>query len=1308
MQSDCTTEELVPWSASRRQLQRRCNVGTDAGPGVVDDGDDDATRSDGDGRPPAVGAASPAYAGAVAAPRTVSVLFTDVVGSTELFGALGDSAADALRRDHVDGLRAVVGEHGGQVVKGLGDGIMAVFDSAAAAAEAGLAIQRTTGELADSRDVSLVVRVGVSAGDASSDGDDWFGTPVVEASRLCTAAAPGQVLVSDLVRRLAGSRTALGFHSLGTRALKGLPELVVVHEVQPAAVGGRSGGRGQRRSGAVRPSRFRLLGRFVVESEGRPLPDAELGNRKARLLLKLLTARHGRHVSMDTIIEALWADAAPTKAVGNVATLVSRLRTTMGSDVIEGGRSGYRLVVPTGCAIDIDDVDRLVDEAEGRLDAGQPALAATAAAQALELLGAGAPLEDETAEGDWLEELRWEQQRLVRRARVAGWRASAGVGEHRHALAIAEQAVAADPLDEEAHRAVIVAYHRLGEPGEALAAYERLRTVLVEELGADPGAETEALYLAVLRGEPPPHDTVAERPAGIQSGLVGRDDELAALVHCWDEASRGTSSCVLVVGEAGIGKTRLINELVGEVRATGASAVEARCYESEASLFLQPVVEALRELVVTLPPELVRDAAGAQAGVLTTLVPELARLVGPVAHERATPEMERRRTFEAVASFMTTISTRRPLLVVLDDLHNAGASTLELVHFVLRRDRSARLLVAATVQSDRSAAVEPHLGGRALRVDLGPLAENAVAHLADDAGHPELAGELMRLTKGHTLFVLEALKAVAEGDGGVVIPDSLRSAVIARVTHCGPDVDEFLRGAVVAGSVFDVEHVAELLGLSGEEAVRRAETALRVGLLAEAGAGYEFANDVIRKVLYETTPAPTRTVRHRRLAALLAGQPEAAADHAAAAGDWVLAVDHWLEAATRLLTAFANQEADSLLTRALDACTLLGDPARTARVQLLRGRARLAQARYNDATEDLAAVQALARAIGDTQLEATALEELAWCAYYARQIERASALAERALRHPDAGTGAQVLAGRLRDARGDLAGAIDTLQPVVDDASDPIVRASALSYLGSALAHSDRFADAVTVLDDAVGSCRVAGLLRPLFNGVFFGALARSNLGDLTGALQAATQLADDVDRYGNAAYRSRACNLRSWLWRELGDPARALDLAHEALEATLLPDGYVEAEPAAHARLQLAESELLLGDEAEAARWLGELSETGLAGVAFGWRVDLRRVELGARLDRARGEELLAEATKYGSAKYRALALAHLGRADEAASVASTTGSDLLIAHVAPEPVATRAAERVAARLDPQHRARFLERGHWASTRTEGGPRRR
>lgn len=1121
---------------------------------------------------------------------------------------------------------------------------------------------------------------------------------------------------------------------------------------------GPSAGRGRRGGGPGTAWRLRLLGRFTVEVGGVEVADPELGNRKARLLLKLLAVRRGHQVPMDGIVETLWADdpglddgrgagpappaprpaVRPARPVENVATLVSRLRATLGPEAIDGGRAGYRLVLPPGCTVDADDAERLVEEAEHRLAGGRPALAVTAAERALALLGVGVPLEEETTGAEWLDVARRDHERLVRRARAAAWRAAAGVGQHRRALALAEAAVADDALDEEAHRTVILAHHRLGEPAAALEAYERVRTTLVEELGADPAADTQALYLAVLRGEPVDGDelrasagAVPRRTAPSRRGrLVGRDDELASLLGSWEVAAGGAAGGVLVVGEAGIGKTGLVRALAEEVAAGGATTVAARCHRAEESLFLQPVVEVLRELIATLPPELVTAAAGARAATLADLVPELAELDRPATdrpvppYERASPEMERRRAFEAVAEFLASVSRSRPLLVVLDDLHEAGASTVELVHFALGWDPTARFLVVATAPPDRSAGIEAQLGARAATVTLGPLSAEAVGELARDAGRPALADELFRLTRGHTLFVLEALKAVspgaprpagrpgAPGDPGVgdagtdavVVPASLRSAVALRAAACGPAVEELLRGAVVAGSAFTVEDVAELLGLDVEDALRRAEQGLRVGLLVEAGAGYEFANDVIRNVLYDTTPAPTRAVRHRRLAALLAHRPEAAAEHAAAAGDWETAVDHWSEAARRSLDAFANVEAEGLADRAIDACALLADPARTARAQLLRGRARLARARYRDAGQDFAAVQTVARATGDLELEGQALESLAWCVYHARDVERATTLAERALQHPTSGLGARVLAGRLRHTRGDLAGAVALLGSAGRDASrssagkvvDRQTAAAAFSYLGSALAHRDRYPDAVAVLDDAVERCRHGGLLRPMFNARFFGAMARANAGDLGGALVEAERFAAEVERFGYDAYRSRAANVAAWLWRELGEPDRAVEAAQRALEAANLADGHVEAEPAAHARLQLAESALLAGDDAGALAWLEEVAERGFAGIAFGWRAELQRLELVSRLEAHRAEELLAQSTRYDSAKYRALALALLGRDEEALAVASGTGSDLLVARVGPEPIARAAAERIAAGLEPEHRAGFLERGAW------------
>jgi hypothetical protein len=174
--------------------------------------------------------------------------------------------------------------------------------------------------------------------------------------------------------------------------------------------------------------------------------------------------------------------------------------------------------------------------------------------------------------------------------------------------------------------------------------------------------------------------------------------------------------------------------------------------------------------------------------------------------------------------------------------------------------------------------------------------------------------------------------------------------------------------------------------------------------------------------------------------------------------------------------------------------------------------------------------------------------------------------------------------------------------------------------------------------------------------------------------------------------------NVLSWLWRELGDPHRALEHAQRARDSTRLPDGHVETEPAAHARLQLAESALQLGDEAEAGRWLSELTESEMSSVAFGWRIRLRRLDVHTRLESSRAEELLDLAVDQESTKYQALALAHLGRREEAHTLARATGSDLLIAHVAPAGPAAAAVDRIAAHLPSELREGFLRRGTAAS----------
>jgi class 3 adenylate cyclase len=167
---------------------------------------------------------------------TASLLFCDLVESTELQSQLGDTNADEVRRSLLEALHDAARTHHGRVVKNLGDGLMAAFGSAVDAVGAAVAMQRATSRLARLRSLPLQLRVGLSAGEVSEEDSDYFGTPVVEAARLCAAAEPGRILAADVVRALIGSRSPAPILAAGTRELKGLAEPVVTVEVEWTAV----------------------------------------------------------------------------------------------------------------------------------------------------------------------------------------------------------------------------------------------------------------------------------------------------------------------------------------------------------------------------------------------------------------------------------------------------------------------------------------------------------------------------------------------------------------------------------------------------------------------------------------------------------------------------------------------------------------------------------------------------------------------------------------------------------------------------------------------------------------------------------------------------------------------------------------------------------------------------------------------------------------------------------------------------------------------------------------------------------------
>ena len=955
---------------------------------------------------------------------------------------------------------------------------------------------------------------------------------------------------------------------------------------------------------------LRLAGTFGVTRDGAVLSEGELGSRKSRTLLKLLAVERPGLVPVERIIDVLWSGNPPAAAEQNIASLVSRLRGVLGSGVILGGRPGYRLADSPEVSVDLDLAARYCEHAERKL-AASPAIALAAAEQALALLSAGTALADEPY-SSWVDPARDELRTLLRRAQLAAAEAALATGDARAAVRYAEAAATADPLDETAHRWYMSACAAAGEPAKALVVYAALRERLADELGVDPAPQTQELHLAVLRRHPS-HLPQPFRPSQSpqtprlkQPTLVGREAETAVLRDAWGRAVAGDPGLIVIIGEAGIGKTTLAEDLAAEADETGATVLRTRCYEAERSLFLQPIVEAMAPVAARTTASVLQQMLGEHGPAAAALLPEVAALLGPPPAWRGSPDMERGRSFQAVTAFLAGLAERAPVLLVVDDLQYAGQSTAEFIHYLGRHMSGDRLLVVVTVRAEHDQQISAALAPMATRVEVGPLSPAAVGQLARAAGQGALADSILQRTGGHTLFVVEVLRALAGGDADPaqgVMPQSLRSAVQARVRQTGRAAETLLRAASVLGAAIDPLTLGELLQLTPAAAVERCEQALQARLLVASGRNYEFANDLIREVLYATTPEPTRLAYHRRAADLLTGQPESLARHAAAAGDWLRAARAWLLAAEDALRRHTASDAIALSTQALDAAERSGNAEARARALVVRARAREAAGANDAALADLAEGLAGARAVGDRRLEMLALRYLSGDFAATRGLPAATSHAETGL--------------RIAMSLGDRASEADLLARLTIIAGFQLRLDAALDYARRAVAAGRAAADeralaagldalkiACLNVGDAQGQAAALAELKPLLRRL--DDLGRLQWAEFETAFlyiasadwdmaEAAMQTALEVNRRGGyPSYASHFMMHLGWLARLRGRDDEALAIGRRALD---LSDRYEHLWGEAQACALLGATLQVTGDRTAAIK----LFERGLAAAEAG-----------------------------------------------------------------------------------------------------------
>lgn len=647
-----------------------------------------------------------------------------------------------------------------------------------------------------------------------------------------------------------------------------------------------------------------LLGTMEISCQGQPLPTPP--TLKSQALLAYLILHRDQPQPRDRLAGLFWGDRPERKARRSLTTALWHIRRGLpAKDWLPSDVQTVQFVPQADLWLDVE------------------AFAASAARDDLADLRSAVDLyRGDFLLGladDWIVSERYRLQTRYEEVLARLVACHEARGEHRAALTTAQRLLARNPLREQAYRAAMRAYGHLGRRNAALEQYQRCQEILQEELAVEPAAETTALYQAIREGRfavsAAPTDLPAAVPAAapvpppVSSPLdvataapfVGREEELATLQSHWQRAQAEKGGLVLISGEAGVGKTRLVAELTDRLRWQGARVLTGRCYEFERTLPYQPFAEALRGSLPTLTADRLTGLPRRVLGEVARLVPELGErdpeltpaAVGHSGQEQA-------RLFDGLARFLAHWSTQEALLLILEDLHWAGQSTLQLLHYLARQLAEQPVLLVGTFRPEEVCPKHPLRDlrrglareGLAQLLTLTPLSTEAVELLlvemsgAGEAVRP-LARRLYRETAGNPFFLIETVKAcfelewiqleegVWQGDFERIsridlpLPLGVREVIQARVGRLGQEAQDAVRLAAVLGREFDYEPL-ELAWDRGEEATLEALDELLRRRLIEEGTGamgrdYAFSHHKIQEAVYAGLPQRHRQHLHARV-----------------------------------------------------------------------------------------------------------------------------------------------------------------------------------------------------------------------------------------------------------------------------------------------------------------------------------------------------------------------------------------------------------------------------------------------------------
>ncbi|MFP4345174.1 MAG: BTAD domain-containing putative transcriptional regulator [Anaerolineales bacterium] len=714
----------------------------------------------------------------------------------------------------------------------------------------------------------------------------------------------------------------------------------------------------------MRTLHIRLLGDFRILYGEKPVEEIDTPRPQSVLAYLLLhrqapQARH--HVAF-----ALWPTSTEAQAHTNLRKQLYHLRRALPDAErflhIDSHTVGWRPEAPF--TLDVADFEGEIANARRAEEAGDLPALRRALERAIDLYhGDLLP----SCYDDWLLPLREELSRRHLRAVDQLTQMLESRREYSAAIGYAQRLLRFDPLHETTYRRLMTLHALNGDRAKAFQVYHECAAVLERELGVEPNPATRTAYERLMAAEPvtPPVRAEPSLP------LVGRQRPWGRLLAAWQVATREGARLALVSGEAGIGKTKLVEELVKWAERQGVATATTRSFAVEGPLAYAPVIGWLRT------PTLQRALSRLEEVWLT----ELARLLPELLIEKPelprpeplTESWQRQRLFEALGHAF--LAAGQPLLLFIDDLQWSDAQTLAWLHYLLRFVPQAKVLVAGTlrpeeVTGDRpltSLLTELRSRGELIEIELGRLNEAETTALAEQVAEHELNTEerarLYRETEGNPLFIVETLRArladlartsphfdllpyTGEPPSDTTcaaLPPKVHAVIERRLKELSPEARALVDVAAVVGREFSTTVLTQVSQHDESTLVDALDELWQRRIIRERdGNIYDFSHNKLREIAYCTLSLVRRRLLHSRVAKVLEAlcttpAPEMTCDlarHYTAAGEMEKALAYRLAAGRRALALSAHREATLHLREGLALLEMLPDTAGRTETEL--------------------------------------------------------------------------------------------------------------------------------------------------------------------------------------------------------------------------------------------------------------------------------------------------------------------------------------------------------------------------------------